>query len=794
MHELLAEANSVLSSLSTTASSSFFAFFPAPLSVPPSSDSHVRQSSNSVDTDTRSGTTTRLSLIVIAGGCGVFLGWYGRAWYTQRRSIALARRESRQRNPLWLLPAPHVRRHGLSLFSPSAWRSWVAACVGQRWVPRLVWSPPLLHQCGVVYPVGSAEQQAKERAVDDAVRWGTRALRRLQGPVPSLSTTAKDADARSHRSRQASVIRASSQRMTTRGRVIAALQSRFVNTSMTSPFAWMTGGDALQWKCLPSYSVDVFICADAFSTPTTTDVATKSATATKTATENSHSRSCTAPPPSMTSLLCTPLWVLPRHTFALLYDPVARLSLWCGYHLTRVTIERARWQRRCRTVYTDRSLARSARRVPAEVLQRGYDRGHLAPHASVASTAQSAMEATLLTNIHLQHRVINRGLWRWLEAATRAYVKIPYDYDMETRACNGGTSTSSLSSSSSSSSSIASTSSTRVRKDGLLLGRLLAKETPFASLKDGQRVARRAGMWRWGSGEQQQRWWWWRKETEAAAVAGRQLCVNVGPLYCPAAPSHRSLTLPSARAAAADKHGRGGRTVGGKKRKAVCKSDDITASIPDAFFLSLWDAQTHHHLHLVIPNTPDTPAMRTLTQALVVSTCQEQQQRQQARRRRHHCRRHRRCAARASTQPAPAPARLHHTAATARSLGKPAPHLKSEAALEAALAAFLVSSEQLEVLFAESVVEVRRRYAAISAASHMVDATRATTAPSQRTATVPSSLQAMPHPASVRLRAPLRFFPVYHERWVWQTRWHRLAYSVSPKVLCFPKKNEPVTV
>ncbi|KPI89666.1 DNA/RNA non-specific endonuclease-like protein [Leptomonas seymouri] len=652
------------------------------------------------------------SMVALAASCGVLVGWHGRGWCMHHRSTSYVRRESRQRNPLWLLPAPSVS-------TVASISNWVAACVGQQRVPRFVWSPPLLQHCLVTYPAGSAERDAAARAQLDAARWGTRVLNRLQGPHhPVLTSKAC-----------VSLVSKTDTQSAASSRLVSAFRTRIFAASFTSA-AW-AASIPLRWQPLPSYAVNVFYMKG--GAPSTTA-------------------------PASASPLCTPLRVLQRQTFALLYDPTTRLSLWCGYHLTRSGAERARQQRRCLTVCTDRSLERSARRVPAEVQRRGYDRGHLAPHASVASTLQSAMEATLLTNIHLQQRAINRGVWRWLEAATRAYVRTPYLYEVLTDA--GAMPANAL----------------HVRKDGLLLARLLAQRTPFASVTDTQRMIRRASR-------------------RGGEMESRHLCVNVGPLYY--ASSAFSCTTSEHKPQALEE--RDSKCIGGAQRvvhrsragrrlrhrkhpsvrwrsnekqsrryctgssSAAAAPQERTALVPDAFFLSLWDALTHHHLHLVIPNTSETPGMLALTQALAAATRQVRQQQR------------RRCGQQ----------RIHaHLKLTqvGRSPSVMMPAEDNYKALEAALAAFIVSTERLEQLFAESLVEVRMRWAACQ--SRLL--------PSDHAGSASGSDLRFPSP-TLALRTPLRFFPVYHERWLWHTRWHRLAHRTLPKMLCLKRRRERVS-
>lgn len=599
------------------------------------------------------------AVALLAGGCGVLLGWHGRTWRTRHAAAAYARREGRHRNPLWLLPAPTQR----SAVSATALRTWVAACVGQRWTPQWVWTPALLRQYGAAPSNGG---KSSEVALTEATRWGTRLLSHLQGP---------------HH------VEASS--------------------SISGPRRRGEGG--VPWQPLPALHVDVFTSAAA-------------ATAASSPTKDCPVSSSSSSSPATEQELCTPLRVLPRHAFALLYDPLARLPLWCGYHLTRTAADRARRQRRCVSVYTDRSLEKTARRVPGELQQRGYDRGHLAPHASVATTPQAAVEATLLTNMLLQHSGVNRGVWRWLESASRAYVRIPYSYGDGTSNTEKTPESTTL----------------RVRRDGLLLARLLARATPFSSTRDGQRAVKQSWLSR-GAGK--------------AGGGGRHLCVNVGPVYY--AGNKRTLQV---KATASTRLPTAVKQRQQRRASSASSAAARRAAIPDAFFLSLWDAHTHHHLHLVLPNTTATPAMQKMAQALAAWARQQQQQRQQP------VVRARQLKSEGGRRRRGRPRRTNITEVKAD--GVACGLTDAEAAVEAALAAFVVSSAAMETLLAESIVAVRTRAVGVSSDS----------AP------------------AVSLRSGFRLFPVYRERWLWQTRWQRLADHVSRRLVAVTKKSKTVSL
>ena len=66
--------------------------------------------------------------------------------------------------------------------------------------------------------------------------------------------------------------------------------------------------------------------------------------------------------------------------------------------------------------------------TPTLYLNSSYDRGHLIPAASAASTSQSAMDETFyMTNISPQHPHCNRGYWRAIEGWLRETARRWYD-------------------------------------------------------------------------------------------------------------------------------------------------------------------------------------------------------------------------------------------------------------------------------------------------------------------------------------------------------------------------------
>ncbi|KAH9600084.1 DNA/RNA non-specific endonuclease [Trypanosoma melophagium] len=116
------------------------------------------------------------------------------------------------------------------------------------------------------------------------------------------------------------------------------------------------------------------------------------------------------------------LLLLSRCNYALLYDTKLRMPLWCGFYLTRNQVKAARRYPRSCVPLMDRTLPEEARVTSTEMQKKNFEKGHMAPHASVASCNKSRIESSLLSNFVLQHKIVNRGVWKRLEHLSRSYV------------------------------------------------------------------------------------------------------------------------------------------------------------------------------------------------------------------------------------------------------------------------------------------------------------------------------------------------------------------------------------
>ncbi|GET86980.1 DNA/RNA non-specific endonuclease-like protein [Leishmania tarentolae] len=707
----------------------------------------------------------------VAGTCGVIVGARLSPWLSRRATRLYTRREAMYRNPLRLLPSPAAVTHSeprwwRRFWCTSAHRSvsetrqldyghaaeWLAACTGHYWLPQRISRPALLK---LYSPVCHSGQRSADRDTTEEVQWGTRMINRATRPLAKLSAAAAAA------------------KCTTTTPLAA---------SVFCSIAHLTRAPLHEWQPLPQHSVDVFAACQEAERPCSTTLAAAS-----------------------------PLLCLPRHGFALLYDPVARLPVWCGYYLTRERVDRARRQSRCMTFFTDRSLNKRLRRVPTELRARGHDRGHLAPHASVAASPQAAVEASLLSNVLLQHRQINRGVWRWLEAATRAYVRqlpltdVPCSVANQQRhvanesttgaACVGtalpsepqsskqvapapvplryGSSCTGHRGRAPRSASPAFTSPVRggvtcdpaARRTSRRCSRqcspggseLIARLLAAPDVGSGTRWhLRLQGGGALGCAMRALRFcsehWRWRWPCCRGGVfrrhREREVAVNVGPLYykqrndvgkdnwqssdmatvrSPALPAKSSDALSLSRLCCS----RSRKANRWRRRGSTASSAALSSSpspqslfIPDAFFFSLWNVHTQEHVHLVVPNRPDAASIRAVTAAV------------------------------AARRPAAGGEETSKSSPSRRRRRQGSSHLSRwpSGDLETALRSLVVSTVELEQLFAESLVELRSRCISASVA----DATTHGMSHTDRAA------------LSVALRTHLRLFPVYRQRWMWR--------------------------
>lgn len=104
--------------------------------------------------------------------------------------------------------------------------------------------------------------------------------------------------------------------------------------------------------------------------------------------------------------------------FAVIYSGVSRTPLWSAEYLDRKRLRQAKEIDREDSFHEESRLPKSARASLSDYSGSGYDRGHLAPNANMATRSQQ-YDSFSLANIAPQSPRNNRYIWRNIESATR---------------------------------------------------------------------------------------------------------------------------------------------------------------------------------------------------------------------------------------------------------------------------------------------------------------------------------------------------------------------------------------
>ena len=112
--------------------------------------------------------------------------------------------------------------------------------------------------------------------------------------------------------------------------------------------------------------------------------------------------------------------VICRTAYILEHDPVAKIPNWVAWTLTP---EHAiGCADRVDAFAADASLPADKRATPADYAGSGYDQGHLANNADMSWDPAVARESFYMSNMSPQLPNVNRGTWKNLESAERAWV------------------------------------------------------------------------------------------------------------------------------------------------------------------------------------------------------------------------------------------------------------------------------------------------------------------------------------------------------------------------------------
>jgi endonuclease G len=112
--------------------------------------------------------------------------------------------------------------------------------------------------------------------------------------------------------------------------------------------------------------------------------------------------------------------IICRNAYILMHDPVAKIPNWVAWTLT--PDHAIGCVARTNAFAADQSLPVAQRSDPKDYAGSGYDQGHLADDADMSWDPQVEHESFYMTNMSPQLPSVNRGTWKNLESAARAWV------------------------------------------------------------------------------------------------------------------------------------------------------------------------------------------------------------------------------------------------------------------------------------------------------------------------------------------------------------------------------------
>lgn len=112
--------------------------------------------------------------------------------------------------------------------------------------------------------------------------------------------------------------------------------------------------------------------------------------------------------------------VICRSGYILEHDPAAKIPNWVAWTIS--PDHAIGCAPRDDAFAADASLPKEKRADPKDYSGSGYDQGHLANNADLSYDAAVAKESFYMSNMSPQLPALNRGTWKNLESATRAWV------------------------------------------------------------------------------------------------------------------------------------------------------------------------------------------------------------------------------------------------------------------------------------------------------------------------------------------------------------------------------------
>ena len=108
-----------------------------------------------------------------------------------------------------------------------------------------------------------------------------------------------------------------------------------------------------------------------------------------------------------------------KEGYALLHDNAAKIPVWVGWTVTPT--DTVGCVPRKDAFVADEALPKEGRATPGDYAKSGYDKGHLVPDADLSWSLQTEQESFLMSNMSPQLPNLNRGVWKGVEANTRAW-------------------------------------------------------------------------------------------------------------------------------------------------------------------------------------------------------------------------------------------------------------------------------------------------------------------------------------------------------------------------------------
>jgi endonuclease G len=110
-----------------------------------------------------------------------------------------------------------------------------------------------------------------------------------------------------------------------------------------------------------------------------------------------------------------------REGYAVGYDFERKTPIWVAYHITKESVEKK--FNRSNSFQADRDIPAEYRSTLQDYEHSGYDRGHMAPAATMDFSKESMQESFLLSNMTPQLPGLNRQGWRYLEEYIRTWAE-----------------------------------------------------------------------------------------------------------------------------------------------------------------------------------------------------------------------------------------------------------------------------------------------------------------------------------------------------------------------------------